>query len=267
MQTYKCRSNSALFQSEDETVSMLITEEDVSVFFDRCCDLSLATRKQALTSLSELVQARPADGVLQDAWVTGMYICTCIEPYNDICIVMHRNTYIYLCIYKYIHTCIYLYYVNIYIYLYIYTNIYSNKYTYIGALPLATDPESSIQQKLAQCSFDLLIANAVTWAKQYTSKDTGVSDLSISLVWNLCARISETGRSKLLKTCISTMLRQDVIKSIPLTSKPVSFSNVSSSNMNVILQVVKLACCVGLHEDEGLVSSTSLAEKEQISRG
>jgi hypothetical protein len=206
MQTYKCRSNSALFQSEDETVSMLITEEDISVFFDRCCDLSLATRKQALTSLSELVQARPADGVLQDAWVTG-------------------------------------------------------------ALPLATDPESSIQQKLAQCSFDLLIANAVTWAKQYTSKDTGVSDLSISLVWNLCTRISETGRSKLLKTCISTMLKQDVIKSTPVTSKPVSFSAVSSSNMNVILQAVKLACCVGLYEDESLVSSTSVGDKEQISRG
>lgn len=207
----KVSSSAALFQCEDETVSMLITEDDISVFFDRCCDLSLATRKQALASLSELVQARPADEVLQDAWVTG-------------------------------------------------------------ALPLATDPESSVQQKLSQCCFDLIISNAVLWAKYHSSKDkdrgdVDVCDLGISLVWPLCARISETGRSKLLKTCISTMMQQDVIKAAP--SKTVTFSIASSNNLNVILQAVKLACCTGLSDSDGdmLESNPLTADYEQISRG
>jgi hypothetical protein len=35
-----------------------------------------------------------------------------------------------------------------------------------AALPLATDPESSVQQKLAQCAHDLLIAPAFQWGKE-----------------------------------------------------------------------------------------------------
>jgi hypothetical protein len=64
-------------QSEDEVenevedeeelavMNMLITAEDVSVLVDRCGDVSLAARKQALASLTELVLARPADANLQ----------------------------------------------------------------------------------------------------------------------------------------------------------------------------------------------------------
>jgi hypothetical protein len=131
---------------EKETISMLITEEDISVFFDHCGDLSLAARKQALSSLTDLVVARPADAALQEAWVAA-------------------------------------------------------------ALPLATDPESSVQQKLAQSAHELLVTKAFQWGKEKAladkakrtdsrrrsiNNDATKSDLN---VWRICDRIASTGAS------------------------------------------------------------------------
>ena len=42
-------------------------------FIDYCdIDVSLAARKQALVSLTDLLTARPGDMVLVDAWVAGV---------------------------------------------------------------------------------------------------------------------------------------------------------------------------------------------------
>jgi hypothetical protein len=139
----------------EETVTMLVTPEDVSVLFDRCGDLSLAARKQALISLTDLLLSRPHDEVLQDAWVSG-------------------------------------------------------------ALPLASDPESSVQAKLAQCTHDLLIKNALSWAAKQQQKqrkstsnnkqsrrnnsksgDSNVDDSEeeeVNPVWAICTRICNTGQ-------------------------------------------------------------------------
>jgi condensin-2 complex subunit D3 len=52
-------------------IHLLVVDEDVSVFIDGCVDVSVAVRKQALTSLTELLQARPADQLILESWVAA----------------------------------------------------------------------------------------------------------------------------------------------------------------------------------------------------
>jgi hypothetical protein len=42
-----------------DTTAMLVTAEDVAVFYDRCGDTSLAARKQALASLTGTCRLTP----------------------------------------------------------------------------------------------------------------------------------------------------------------------------------------------------------------
>ena len=58
------------FNKEESTytsdfLSMFITAEDISVYSDRCYDLSLSVRKQSLSGLTDLVIARPTDEAIQ----------------------------------------------------------------------------------------------------------------------------------------------------------------------------------------------------------
>ena len=53
-----CGTATATVKLIHDHTSLLVTSEDVSVFFDRCADVSLAARKQALISLTDLLTAR-----------------------------------------------------------------------------------------------------------------------------------------------------------------------------------------------------------------
>ena len=66
-----------------------------------------------------------------------------------------------------------------------------------GCLSLATDPESSVQIKLASCVFDLIIAPAVAWAK---NKSKNADNVERELGWQLCCKISDTGKQKNIST-------------------------------------------------------------------
>ncbi|XP_069804288.1 condensin-2 complex subunit D3 [Dendropsophus ebraccatus] len=48
------------------------SSEDLSTLQDRCRDPAVSVRKQALTSLTELLQAQPHNVLVQKAWLTGM---------------------------------------------------------------------------------------------------------------------------------------------------------------------------------------------------
>jgi hypothetical protein len=55
--------------SQDD-VTMLLTEDDIDIFIHACNDSSSITiRKQGLQGLTQLMQARPSDVLLQDAWI------------------------------------------------------------------------------------------------------------------------------------------------------------------------------------------------------
>eukprot|EP01032_Pedospumella_encystans_P013832 gene13832-15908_t len=55
-----------------ETITMLVSEEDLEVFAAHTRDASLSVRKQAMVSLTELLRARPADALIQDMWVQSV---------------------------------------------------------------------------------------------------------------------------------------------------------------------------------------------------
>ncbi|XP_063799859.1 condensin-2 complex subunit D3 [Pseudophryne corroboree] len=48
------------------------TSEDLSTLQDRCRDPAVSVRKQALTSMTELLQAQPGNVLVQKAWLTGL---------------------------------------------------------------------------------------------------------------------------------------------------------------------------------------------------
>lgn len=55
-----------------ESITMLVSEEDLEVFASHCRDTSLSVRKQAMVSLTELLRSRPADALIQDMWVQSV---------------------------------------------------------------------------------------------------------------------------------------------------------------------------------------------------
>ena len=52
-------------------IHLLVVDDDVRVFIDGCGEVSVAVRKQALSSLTELLQARPADQLILESWVAA----------------------------------------------------------------------------------------------------------------------------------------------------------------------------------------------------
>ena len=66
-----------------------------------------------------------------------------------------------------------------------------------SCLSLVSDPESSVQHKAAQCTYDLIVHPSVTWAKWCSGSSPRV-DVSMDLVWHLCCKISETGENLII---------------------------------------------------------------------
>ena len=147
-----------------EFITMHMSEEDINVFVDGCNDISLAVRKQSVFSLTNLLQARPTDEMLHEAWV-------------------------------------------------------------LGALPLASDCESTVQNRLGQCVFDLLISRVVETA----STTTGIA------AWSICVKIATMGRNKLLRSAIGNAYRQGLFK-----------SDASVFSIKKVVKAVKSACCTEL---------------------
>lgn len=147
-----------------EFITMHMSEEDINVFVDGCNDVSLAVRKQSVFSLTNLLQARPTDEMLHEAWV-------------------------------------------------------------LGALPLASDCESTVQNRLGQCAFDLLISRVVETASTSTS----------IAAWSICVKIAAIGRNKLLRSAIGNAYRQGLFK-----------SDASVFSIKKVVKAVKSACCTEL---------------------
>lgn len=61
-----------------------------------------------------------------------------------------------------------------------------------GCLPLASDPESSVQIKLAQCAYELIISPSLSWSKGSVDGDS--SSVANGLGWALCCKISSAGK-------------------------------------------------------------------------
>jgi hypothetical protein len=55
-----------------ETVSMLVTDEDVAIFARACSDPNVSVRKQAIDSMTDLLWSRPVDCSIQEAWVCSV---------------------------------------------------------------------------------------------------------------------------------------------------------------------------------------------------
>ena len=49
-----------------------ITDEDLQLFASKCADSSITVRKQAVSSLTELLLARPSDALIQDMWLQSI---------------------------------------------------------------------------------------------------------------------------------------------------------------------------------------------------
>ena len=61
-----------------------------------------------------------------------------------------------------------------------------------GCLSLASDPESSVQIKLAQCAYELIISPSLSWSKGSVDGDS--SSVANGLGWALCCKISSAGK-------------------------------------------------------------------------
>ena len=55
-----------------ELISLYLTEDDVNVFMECCNDTSVSVRKQAIFSLTNLVNCRRNESLLQEAWVVSV---------------------------------------------------------------------------------------------------------------------------------------------------------------------------------------------------
>lgn len=177
-----------------DNTQLPLTDEDISVFILGCGDSSLAARKQALTSLSALVKARPAHKQLQQAWV-------------------------------------------------------------VAALPLASDPESTVQVKVAACVHELLIQGSLLWVDSH-KKQTVLDESkrqACALAWGLLELIAKAGsaHSKLLRSAVNVMLQQGL-----LTSKTCS----GGSSLKHVLAAMRVACCAD-------VDCPSVPAAAKVSRG
>jgi hypothetical protein len=57
-----------------EYVSMFVAEDDINILVERCDDVSVSVRKNAIGALSTLAKARPGDAMVLDAWVSAMIL-------------------------------------------------------------------------------------------------------------------------------------------------------------------------------------------------
>lgn len=59
-------------ESSAETVSMLVSDDDIAIFVRACSDPNVSVRKQAVDSLTDLLWSRPVDASIQDVWVLSV---------------------------------------------------------------------------------------------------------------------------------------------------------------------------------------------------
>ena len=155
-----------------EYVQLYLSDDDVSVIAERCSDQSIAVRKQAIMSLSAILQCRPVDTLLQEAWIDAV-------------------------------------------------------------LPLVLDPETSVQAKVTQSVFDIILLAAVE------DPTSGANEAA----WSICSKIGEIGSTKLLQTAVTLTKKNGLLKNVAEKS--------SSIALHDVLKAVKQACCVMLVGAEG----------------
>lgn len=168
--------------SEVETISMLVTDDDVSMFVKGCTDSSVSVRKQAVDSITDLMLSRPVDSFLQDSWVTAV-------------------------------------------------------------LPLIFDPEATVQQKVAQSVFSLVIDTSVAWVQHEKNPSNGVdvSHTLRSLGWVLCSKLVQAGLYKMLKHSIPELLKSGHLSVSTSGSTPRN-----SINVKELVMAMEFACTLNL---------------------
>lgn len=167
--------------SEVETVSMLVTDDDIDLLAKGCSDSSVSVRKQAVDSITDLLASRPVDAYLQDAWVTSV-------------------------------------------------------------LPLMVDPEATVQQRVAQSLFRLVVDTCIAWWQSENGSIEGALPLALrSLGWVLVSKLVLAGLYKMLKSSVPEMLRNGYL---------CVASNGTSSNGSIsvkeLVTVMEFACTLNL---------------------
>jgi hypothetical protein len=184
-----------------EYVTMFISEEDLQVIIEKCNDISLAVRKQAIGALSDLTNNRPADNNIQDAWVSAV-------------------------------------------------------------LPMITDPESSVQMKVAISVKELILESVISWMNSiqgsnciqkkkdiYQTFDSstgnfGLSNIEMSMNsstcngWRLLNKIAITGKTVMLKSSISLLIKQGL-----LIYNQNGSTGTSALMLKSVMKSAKIACC------------------------
>ena len=153
-------------------VQLYLSDDDVAVISERCSDQSIAVRKQAIVSLSAILQCRPLDSMLQDAWLDAV-------------------------------------------------------------LPLILDPETTVQSKVTQSVFDIILLAAVE------DPTTTINQAA----WSICSKIGEMGCSKLLQNAVTATKKNGLLKN--------NADRQNSITLHDVLQAVKNACCVMVAGTEG----------------
>ena len=100
----------------------------------------------------------------------------------------------------------------------------------VAALPLASDGENTVQQKVAQGAYDLMIAPAVQWERAQRKAGDALGAPVVFPVWDLCLRVVASDRTKLLRSAVSTMIRHGLLSS-------------GAHSLSLVLRAVRSACC------------------------
>lgn len=160
-----------------------------------------------------------------------------------------------------------------------------------AVLPMVMDPESSCQIRAAQCVYELIIEKVLRWATAFKSlqkarakllnsrhrlreNDTDVAKCAESQqqrntemasfvsAWQILNRIASAGQCKLLRTCITVLIRQGIIKASNAMASTATGALATKTTMKELVAAVKLACCFCM---DGVGGSHSFRAGEPMS--
>lgn len=160
-----------------------------------------------------------------------------------------------------------------------------------AVLPMISDPESSVQVKVALSVQEILLDAVIAWARDvnrsyqgkkatsnsagdnndgeiYNPMDMSNIDTDCDGAWHILLRVSSTGQTRMLKANIAALVKQGVIAVSGVTVSTYGGSgganNVPKLNMKDIIEAAKTACCFGIKPTSSSNQTTS--ETEMISK-
>lgn len=142
-----------------------------------------------------------------------------------------------------------------------------------AVLPMITDPESSVQVKVALSVQEILLDAVLSWARDvnqsyqgkkakaaasaeegdmYNPMDMSNIDTECNGAWHILMRVSSTGQTKMLKANIAALVKQGVVAVDGVTVPSYNATGIPSSTpklrMKDIIEAAKTACCFGIRD-------------------